>query len=153
MPKGPQGQRRPADVIGNAVHVMRISQRVPGAFGIDLDYAQLVKHYGPTVDVAGPERKYSQGECCGISKRQVLGKPLKAFVSKSYVEKHNQTMRQHMKRFSRLTAAPSKKLKTMFTWSRSIRLGTILSGSILRSACLRLWLRASPTVFGTLMIL
>jgi hypothetical protein len=24
MPKGPQGQKRPADVIGNAVHVMRI---------------------------------------------------------------------------------------------------------------------------------
>ena len=23
MPKGPQGQKRPADVIGNAVHVMR----------------------------------------------------------------------------------------------------------------------------------
>ena len=25
MPKGPQGQRRPADVIGNAVHVMKIA--------------------------------------------------------------------------------------------------------------------------------
>ena len=25
MPKGPQGQKRPADVIGNAVKVMRIS--------------------------------------------------------------------------------------------------------------------------------
>lgn len=25
MPKGPQGQRRPADVIGNAVRVMRIA--------------------------------------------------------------------------------------------------------------------------------
>jgi hypothetical protein len=25
VPKGPQGQRRPADVIGNAVHVMRIA--------------------------------------------------------------------------------------------------------------------------------
>jgi len=25
MPKGPQGQRRPSDVIGNAVHVMRIA--------------------------------------------------------------------------------------------------------------------------------
>jgi len=25
MPKGPQGQKRPADVIGNAVHVMRIA--------------------------------------------------------------------------------------------------------------------------------
>jgi hypothetical protein len=25
MPKGPKGQERPADVIGNAVHVMRIA--------------------------------------------------------------------------------------------------------------------------------
>jgi len=25
LPKGPQGQKRPADVIGNAVHVMRIA--------------------------------------------------------------------------------------------------------------------------------
>jgi IS1 family transposase len=34
----------------------------------------------------------------------------KAFVSTSYVEKHNQTMRQQMKRFARLTAGHSKKL-------------------------------------------
>ena len=39
---------------------------VIGAFGIDVDYAQLVKHYGPTPDTTGPERKYSPGECCGI---------------------------------------------------------------------------------------
>ena len=25
MPKGPQGQKRPADVIGSAVHIMRIA--------------------------------------------------------------------------------------------------------------------------------
>ena len=25
MPKGPRGEKRPADVIGNAVHVMRIA--------------------------------------------------------------------------------------------------------------------------------
>jgi IS1 family transposase len=84
---------------------------VLGAFGIDVDYAQLIKIYGPTVDVAGPERKYSPGECCGIRKHRVLGKPIKALVSTSYVEKHNQTMRQQMKRFARLTAAHSKKLE------------------------------------------
>jgi hypothetical protein len=27
MPKGPKGQKRPADVISNAVHVMRIATR------------------------------------------------------------------------------------------------------------------------------
>ena len=25
MPKGPKGQKRPADVVGNAVHVMRVA--------------------------------------------------------------------------------------------------------------------------------
>src|SRR3569833_1238812 len=83
---------------------------VLGAFGIDVDYAQLVKHYGPSPDMSGPERKYSPGECCGISKRRVIGKPAKSLVSTSYVEKHNQTMRQHMKRVNRLTAAHSKKI-------------------------------------------
>jgi IS1 family transposase len=86
-------------------------QAVVGAFGIDVDYAQLIKVYGPTADVSGPERKYSPGECCGIRKQRFLGKPIKALVSTSYVEKHNQTMRQHMKRFARLTAAHSKKIE------------------------------------------
>jgi IS1 family transposase len=84
---------------------------VLGAFGIDVDYAQLVKHYGAVPGEVGPERKYSPGECCGITKHRMLGQPLKALVSTSYVEKHNQTMRQHMKRFARLTAAHSKKLE------------------------------------------
>jgi len=30
MPKGPQGQKRPADVVGNAVHVMRIATQFRG---------------------------------------------------------------------------------------------------------------------------
>jgi len=92
---------------GNAAYL----QAVVGAFGIDVDYAQLIKIYGPTADAAGPERKYSPGECCGIRKHRFLGKPIRALVSTSYVEKHNQTMRQQMKRFARLTAAHSKKLE------------------------------------------
>lgn len=76
-----------------------------------VDYAQLIKVYGATPDAAGPGRKYSPGECCGIRKHRLLGKPIKALVSTSYVEKHNQTMRQHMKRFTRLTAAHSKQLE------------------------------------------
>jgi hypothetical protein len=62
---------------------------VIGAFGIDVDYAMLVKHYGATPDAAGPERKFSPGECCSITKRRMLGKPIKGLVSTSYVEKHN----------------------------------------------------------------
>jgi IS1 family transposase len=86
---------------------------VVGAFGINVDYAQLVKHYGESGNVAGPERKYSPGVCTGITKRRLVGKPVKSLVSTSYVEKHNQTMRQHMKRYARLTAAHSKKLENL----------------------------------------
>jgi hypothetical protein len=28
MPRGPKGEKRPADVIGNAVHVMRIAVKL-----------------------------------------------------------------------------------------------------------------------------
>src|SRR5216683_5066929 len=40
---------------------------VNGAFGADVDYAMLVKLYGPAPG-SGPERRYSQGECCGAIK-------------------------------------------------------------------------------------
>ena len=122
-------------------------QAVVGAFGIDVDYAQLVKHYGEA-GVVGPERKYSPGICTGISKRRLLGKPIKALVSTSYVEKHNQTMRQHMKRFARLTAAHSKKLENHVhmvalytTWYNFARINSAVRMSPAMAARLtdRLW--------------
>lgn len=123
-------------------------QAVVGAFGIEVDYAQLVKIYGPTVDAAGPERKYSPGECCGTRKHRLIGKPLKALVSTSYVEKHNQTMRQHMKRFARLTAAHSKKIENHVhmvalytTWYNFARINSSIRMSPAMYASLsdRLW--------------
>jgi IS1 family transposase len=83
---------------------------VEDAFGDDIDYAILVKHYGPTADAGAPERKYSPGICTGVTGKKITGKPNANYVSTSYVEKHNQSMRQHMRRFTRLTAAHSKKL-------------------------------------------
>ncbi len=82
---------------------------VEDAFGADIDYAMPVKIYGES-GATGPERKYSLGECCGTVKRKIEGNPGRRLVSTSYVEKHNQSMRQHMRRFTRLTAAHSKKL-------------------------------------------
>jgi IS1 family transposase len=121
---------------------------VIGAFGIDVDYAQLVKHYGGTADMAGPERKYSPGICTGITKRRVLGRPHKALVSTSYVEKHNQTMRLHMKRYARLTAAHSKKIENLVhsmalyaTWYNFARTNSAVRMSPAMAAGLtdRLW--------------
>lgn len=78
-------------------------------FGLDVDFAQLIKVYSETPD-AGPERKYSPGICTGTYGKRITGKPDARHVSTSYVEAHNQKMRQHMRRFTRLTAGHSKKL-------------------------------------------
>lgn len=80
---------------------------VEGAFGGDVDFAQLVKIYQPVI---GGHGRYSPGKCVGARKRIREGSPDKAHISTSYVERQNLTMRMSMKRFARLSNAFSKKL-------------------------------------------
>ncbi len=99
---------------------------VEDAFGSDIDYAMLVKHYGNAPE---GQRRYSPAVCTGASRMQVSGNPDKAYISTSYVERQNLTMRMSMRRFTRLTNAFSKReanhhamLSIYFVWYNFCRI-------------------------------
>ena len=120
-------------------------EAVEGAFGAGVDFATLIKFYGPAPDAA---KRYSPPTCVGARKERWTGSPDPKHVSTSYVERQNLTMRMSMRRFTRLTNAFSKRidnhchaLALYFVWYNFVRIHKTLRTSPAMAAGVteRLW--------------
>jgi IS1 family transposase len=107
-------------------------EAMEAGFGGAVDYAQLIKVYGPSPD---GEHRYSPAECIESQARGITGNPQAADISTSYVERQNLQVRMRNRRFTRLTNAFSKKLENL---EHSVALHFFVYNFITRHGTLRM---------------
>jgi len=100
--------------------------------GTRTDYAMLTKKYGHEDK---NERRYSPPSIIGTDKTIGFGNPNQDRICTSHVERHNLTMRMHIRRLTRLTNAFSRKwsnlkaaLALYFCWYNWCKSHSSLSG-------------------------